>query len=193
VSNGVAFSSYSERWDRFTGDYRVSGRDPRGIPFLIIMNVNTKNGRVWRDNQEVEKPADFLEIGYRRFVNDTFWLLMPIKSMDPAAHRELVGERTDSCGVRWDVVKLTFDAGALGPQDQYWMWVNRDTGLVDEWDMKLTGTMPEDPAQRVYFHDYRRVGGLLLSTRREIRDKNQEFRIDDLVVSAEVPAGAFRK
>ncbi|MGZ7041958.1 MAG: hypothetical protein ACXVH7_09225, partial [Thermoanaerobaculia bacterium] len=181
VRNGATVTAYPQRWDRVTGDYRVSGRDPNGIPFLIIMNVNTKKGRAWRDDEEVANPADYLEIGYRRFINDTYWLLMPVKSMDPGVHREWVGERADSCGVRWDVVKLTFDPGvALGPEDQYWMWVNRDTGLVDEWDMKLTGTRPEDSAQRVYFHDFRRVGGLLLSTRREIRDKNQEFRFDEL-------------
>jgi len=40
-------------------------------------------------------------------------------------------------------------------------------------------------------HDYRRVGGLLISTRREMKGKNQFIRLDDLVVSKDVPAGAF--
>lgn len=194
VSNRAVLASYPQRWDRSTGDYRVSGRDPQGIPFTVIMNVNTRKGRGWRDDQEVQNPTDLLEVGYRRFVNDTYWLLMPIKSMDPGVHREYIGERMDSCGMAWDVVKLTFEAGAgMAPQDQYWMWVNRDTGLVDEWDMKLTGTKPEDPSHRVYFHDFRRVGGLLLSTRREIRDKNQEIRLEGVTVLPEVPKGAFSK
>ena len=194
VRNGASVAAFPQRWDRYTGDYFVSGRDPQGVPFLIIMNVNTRKGRAWRDGQELQDPSTYLENGYRRFINDTYWLLMPIKSMDPGVHRESAGERTDSCGMKWDVVKLTFDAGVgLTPQDQYWMWVNRDTGLVDEWDMKLTGSKAEDPATRVYFHDFRRVGGLLLSTRREIRDKNQEIRLDDVVVSSDVPAGAFSK
>lgn len=194
LRKGVIVAAYPQRWDRYTGDYRVSGRDPKGIPFLVIMNVNTRKGRAWRDDQEVENPADILGIGYRRFINDTYWLLMPIKSMDPGVHREYVGERTDTCGTTWDVVKLTFDAGVgLTPEDQYWMWVNRDTGLVDEWDMKLTGSKPEDAATRVYFHDFRRLGGLLLSTRREMRDKNQEIRLDEVVVSSDVPPQAFSK
>jgi hypothetical protein len=194
VRSGGSVANYPQRWDRYTGDYRVSGRDQKGVPFAVIMNVNTRKGRAWKDDQEVADPAELLDLGYRRFINDTYWLLMPIKSMDPGVHREYVGDKTDSCGMMWDVVKLTFDPGVgITPQDQYWMWVNRDTGLVDEWDMKLQASKPEDPALRVYFHDFRRVGGLLLSTRREIRDKNQEIRLDDLVVSADVPAGAFVK
>jgi hypothetical protein len=194
VRGGASVVQYPQRWDRYTGDYRVSGHDPKGIPFLIIMNVNTRKGRAWKDDKEVENPTELLDLGYRRFINDTYWVLMPIKSLDPGVHREYVGDRHDSCGQSWDVVKLTFDAGVgLTPQDQYWMWVNRDTGLTDEWDMKLTGSKPEDPALRVYFHDFRRIGGLLLSTRREMRDKNQEIHLDDIQVLSEVPAGAFAK
>jgi len=43
------------------------------------------------------------------------------------------------------------------------------------------------------FHDFRRVNGLLISTRREMRNKNQSIRLDDLKVSSDVPAGAFAK
>ena len=132
------------------------------------------------------------EIAYRRFINDTNWLLMPLEMFDPGVHRSSEGERTDSCGRTWDVVKLTFDPSrGFAPGDIYWFWINRDTGVVEEWDTK-SGTAPADPLLQVVMRDYRRVGGLMLSTRREVKNKNQTLRFDDLQVLAETPKDAFR-
>jgi hypothetical protein len=192
--DGKTVASYPQRWDRYTGDYRVSGKDREGHDVLVIMNVNTKAGKAWKDGAEVADPKDLLTFGYRRFINDTYWLLMPLKAMDPGVHRELAPARTDSCGHAQDVVHLSFDPGVgLTPADNYWMVVNHDTGLVDEWDMKLTGSKPEDEPLVVLFHDYRRIGGLLLSVRREMKGKGQAILLDDVTVSHDVPAGAFAK
>jgi hypothetical protein len=192
--NGQTAASFSQQWDRTTGLYRVSGKDPKGVPFVIVENVNTKVGRAWQNGVEVHDPAALQElmlIGYRRFINDTFWLLMPLKMLDPGVLRSAAGERTDSCGRKWDVVKVIFDQGPGVPTDVYWAWINRDTGIVEEWDLKLQGTPANAPPVEVFFHDFRRVGGLLISTRREVRGKDQVVRLDDLTVLAEVPKGAF--
>lgn len=194
--DGKIAASFPQRWDRYTGDYRVSGKDQKGDEFTIVMNVNTKQGHAWKNGAEVaatELP-DMLTLGYRRFINDTYWLLMPLKMMDPGVHRERDGEQKDGCGHVWDVVKLSFDQGVgLTPSDVYWAWVNRDTGIVDEWDMKLTGSKPEDAPVPVKFHEFRRVGGLLISTSREVVGKKQTVRLDDLVVTSDVPKDAFAK
>lgn len=193
VSGGRITTSFPQRWDRYTGQYRVSGKDQQGNDFVVILNTNTKQGRAWKNGAEVNESSIF-ELGYRRFINDTYWLLMPLKAMDPGVHREYVGERSDSCGHAWDVVKLSFDQGVgLTPGDNYWMWVNRDTGLVDEWDMHLQNMKADDLPMTVYFHDFKRIGGLLLSTRREIRGKNSNIELGDVTVSSEVPKGAFEK
>jgi hypothetical protein len=192
-ADGAVGASFAQRWDRYTGQYRVTGRDPQKNDFTVVMNTNTKQGHAWKNGIEVTEPSTF-DLGYRRFINDTYWLLMPLKSMDPGVHREYAGERTDSCGHTWDVVKLSFDAGVgLTSGDQYWMWVNRDTGLVEEWDMRLQSMKPDEPLLEVMFRDYRRIGDILISTRREIRGKGQTIRLDDLVISSDVPPGAFEK
>lgn len=193
VSGGKITTSFPQRWDRFTGQYRVSGKDQQGNDFDVILNTNTKQGKAWKNGIEVTESSIF-ELGYRRFINDTYWLLMPLKSMDPGVHREYVGERTDSCGHTWDVVKLSFDQGiGLTPGDNYWMWVNRDTGIVDEWDMHLQNMKPDELPLTVYFHDFKRIGGLLLSQRREIRGKTSNIELADVQVLPDVPKGAFEK
>ncbi|MCU1231998.1 MAG: hypothetical protein JWO97_4882 [Acidobacteria bacterium] len=194
--DGKIAASFPEKWDRSTGDYHVSGKDQKGDALVIAMNVNTMKGRAWKNGVEAtaaELP-DLLLFGYRRYINDTYWLLMPLKMMDPGVHRTLDGERSDASGRKWDVVKLTFDQGVgLSPGDVYWAWVNRDTGIVEQWDMKLQGTKPDDPPVAVKFHEFRRVGNVLISTAREVVGKKQTVRLDDLVIANEVPKGAFTK
>jgi hypothetical protein len=187
---GKIVASYPQRWDRFTGEYRVSGKNREGEEQLVIMNVNTKEGRGWKNGQEVTDPKDLLAFGYRRFINDTYWLLMGFKTFDPGVTREYAGEKADASGAMHDIVKLSFANVGLTPGDVYWMWVNRDNGLVDQWHMKLQGMKPEEEPSVVMFHDYRRFGGLLISTRREMAG-GSVIRLDDVTVAKTVPNGAF--
>lgn len=187
---GKIVASYPQRWDRFTGDYRVSGKNRDGDDLIVAMNINTKTGKAWKNGQEVADPAEQLTWGYRRFINDTYWLLMGFKAFDPGVTRAYEGEKTDACRT-YDVVRFSFEKVGLTPGDVYWMWVNRDTGLVDEWHMKLEGSKAEDPPGVVLFRDYRRIGNLLLSTRREIKGRNQFILLEEVVVAKEVPVGRF--
>jgi hypothetical protein len=189
--DGKAVASFPQRFDRVTGDYRVSGLDPQGKKFEVIMNVGTKTGKAWLDGAEVtgDKLAPVLTLGYRRYQNDIFWLLMQFKMREQGVRRGYAGTRDDACGHTWDVIEPAFDASfGFSPSDQYSVWVNRDSGLIDYWDMKLAG---QGNAVTVTFRDYQRAGGLLISTRREIASKKQTVRLEDLQVLPEPPKGAF--
>jgi hypothetical protein len=188
---GKNVASYAQRWDRFNGDYRVSGKNREGEDVLVVMNVNTRQGKAWKNGQPVADATELLTFGYRRFINDTYWLLMGFKAFDPGVHRAFGGEKSDASGRMYDVVRFSFDKVGLTPGDVYWMWVNRDTGLVDQWHMKLEGSKPEEEPSVVLFHDYRRIGGLLISTRREIQGRGQFIRLDDITIAKDVPVDAF--
>ncbi|HEV7425896.1 MAG TPA: hypothetical protein VGQ46_05975 [Thermoanaerobaculia bacterium] len=192
--NGQPAASFAQQWDRVTGDYRVSGVDPKGVPFSVLVNVKTKSGRAWQKGVEVtDLPAvqNLLALGYRRYINDTYWLLMPLKMLDAGVHRNLQGERTDAAAHKWDVIRLTFDPGLEITNDVCFAWVNRETGLVDEWDMRAPALLPTDPPVEVFFKDFRRVAGVLISMQREVKGKNQTVRFNDLQILPETPKGAF--
>lgn len=193
--DGKTISSFPQRWDRFTGEYRVSGKTADGISFDVTLNVNTRMGHGTMNGRPVTDPTKFkelFEMGYRRFINDTNWLLMPFKMLYPGVHHSYDGQRTDSCGHSWDLVKLTFDDVAGLPfGDTYWMWVNRDTGVIEEWDLKQRGSAPDAQPIEVVMRGYQRIGGLLLSTRRDVRVNGQIIRFDDLQILPAVPKGAF--
>ena len=83
---GAVVASYDHTWDRWTGDYRVEGVDrDSGEPWLALFNVDSREGRVWLAEEEVRVPTIWpghLERAYGRFINDTYWLLMPWKWLD---------------------------------------------------------------------------------------------------------------
>src|SRR5258708_18609732 len=78
---GSRVASFPQRWDRYTGDYSVSGKDQQGREFLVVLNTNTKQGKAWINGAPaIDKDLqDMLTLGYRRFINDTYWLLIPLK------------------------------------------------------------------------------------------------------------------
>ena len=111
------FVGRTHTWDKWTGRYRVEGeRD--GARFIILMNVNTREGSAWRDGKKVEgaELKTQLERGYGMWVNDTYWLLMPYKMKDPGVILTSAGEEKGANGVLYDKVKLTFDNVGLTPR-----------------------------------------------------------------------------
>jgi hypothetical protein len=195
IRDGKVVSSFPQKWDRITGRYQVRGKGFDGTPFEATINVlkhtghGSIQGRAVTDSRELKSLYD---AAYLRFANDTFFLLMPLKIFDPEVQRSYDGQRADTCGRTWDLLKLTVNEGAAStPPGLHWPWINRDTGIVEEWDMKLTAMTPNDLPVQVMFHDYRRIGGLLISLRREIRGKNQIVQLDDLQILPQVPKGAF--
>jgi len=195
IKDGKVVSSFPQRWDRVTGDYFVSGRRPDGTPFEATINIAKKTvhgsveGRTLTGSAELKS---LYQLAESRFLNDTLWLLMPLRIFDPGFYRVYDGPRSDTCGHTWDLLKVTVEATKGTVTATYWPWINRDTHLVDEWDMKLDTMPPDAPPVEVLFHDYRRIAGLLISVRREVRGQDQIVRLDDLKILPDVPKNAFK-
>jgi len=195
VKDNKEIASFPQRWDRLTGDYHVSGRRPDGIPFEASINVKTGavSGTILgRAVSSPDEKKQLFQFAYERYVGDTFWLMMPLMMLDPPFQRVYDGPRTDTCGHTWDLLKLTVEVKPGNPPAGiHWPWINRDTGLVDEWDMKPAGLAPDQPPIEVVFRDYRRIAGLLISVRRDLRPAIQTIRFDDLKILPAPPKDAF--
>ena len=157
-------------WDRHTGAYRLEGSTPEGEPYRVLFDVHTRQGDAWVGTRPIEgdELASMLERAHARFINDTYWLLMPWKWLDPGVHLAWEGERTTD-GVTHDVVRLTFDAGTgLTSGDRYWGFVNRETGLMERWEYVLQqedGSPGEGPPRAFLWTGWEpSEAGILLST-----------------------------
>lgn len=120
-------------WDRQSGRYREEW-ELFGEQAQALFNVHTREGRVYRggDEIEAEESADVLEQAYYNHLNDSYWLLMPWKLTDPGVHLSNLGRETVN-GKTYEVLHLRFDDGVgESSGDQHWVYINTETGLVEQ-------------------------------------------------------------
>jgi hypothetical protein len=181
--DGKAVARFSHVWDRYTGDYRVSGTDKSGAPFVVYFNVNSKDGQALVNGKPAEGEAreGLLKTAYGRFINDSYWLLAPWKIFDPGVHRAYDGEKPCPEGGTCDVLKLSFDAVGLTPKDVYWLWVTRDGRRMVAWQYVLNGAQ-EEPTTALW-KDWRAFSGVSLSLEKPMVGKGAMIRFENVSVS----------
>lgn len=175
-------------WDKWTGDYRVEAATRDGGPYVAVMNLNTREGRAWSGGEELEGDAlaKHLEDAFASWTNDTYWLLAPYKMLDPGVNLSVAGEEAKD-GKTWDRVALTFEGVGLTPKDRYWMWVNRDTGLVDRWDFVLKGS--DDPPASFTWEGWSRHGRIQLANDHRALEGDTRIYFPVLDAPASLPEG----
>jgi hypothetical protein len=192
VRGTVEAGRWRHVWDRWDGRYRLEGKDKAGRSLIILFNVNERGrGRALADGKELsgDELEAALERGYGRFINDTYWLLMPAKMLDPGVNLAYEGEQR-SDGKTFDVVKLSFDNVGLTPQDTYWAFVAKDTGLMERWDFVLTGQKPEERS-RFAWTDWTQEGPVRLALVKTAPDGGFAIRFENVSGSESAENAAF--
>jgi hypothetical protein len=190
-SDGVRQVFRKHAWDRWTGQYRVEWQQGLDSAYVVLFNVNTRQGRAYLNGGAVPTSAEaaLLADAYEGFINDTYWLLMPVKLLDPGVYRTYV---PDSSNAVQEVIELAFGSVGLTPGDRYWVYVNRATGLVDRWAMVLQGNPTAAPRVNQWT-DYQTfetpAGALRLAVRKQ--GARSALMTDGLVVSVTVPPDLF--
>jgi hypothetical protein len=191
--DGTAIARFAHAWDRYTGDYRLTGTDKTGAPYAVYFNVNTRQGKVIVNGRPVEgEPAvEQLQSAYERFINDTYWLLAPWKVFDPGVNRALDGEKPCPQGGVCDILKLTFGENVgLTPRDAYWLWITKEGHRMVAWQYVLNGAA--EPPTMAAWNDWRKFDGILLSLEKPIAGKGATVRFDNVAVSSQRDDALFR-
>jgi hypothetical protein len=118
-------------WDKGTGDYRLDADAT-----LVIMNINTRKGRVWEKGVEITdapKRDEVLKEAHSIWINDSYWLLMPYKLKDTGVTLHYVGEQKTEDGRAADAIQLTFAGVGDTPDNKYLVWIDRESRLVTQW------------------------------------------------------------
>ena len=130
-----------------------------------------------------EEQQKYLDLAGRNWSGETYWLLMPLKMRDPGVILKYDGEVLLD-GVPYDKLHLNFESVGQTPGDQFWAYINRKTHLMDRWEFLL-----DSGFKAVHeWTDYRRFGGLLLSTRRQ---GPYEIEMQDILVTDRLPDAIF--
>jgi len=186
-------------WNRNTGEYRVEWSAGPDSSYVALVNVREQqNGRLsgtaYLNGNELTGTADenAREEAYGRFVNDTYWLLAPLKTFDPGVNRTYLA---DSSTAEHDVIHLTFNDVGRTPGDQYWLYVSTETGRLDRWAYHLQG-MPEDAPPQFYdWTQYRELqapgGTVRLAAHKDAVGADRTLLTNQLALPASLPGGAF--
>ena len=192
--DGKTLASYRHAWDRFSGRYRLEGTNKEGKPFVILFNVNDRTGKAWVEGKpaDAEKSKKMLEYGYGRFINDTYWFLMPYKMKDPGVHLSYEGEKADDSGKKWQVVLLSFDKGVgLTSGDHYHAYIDPASHLMGRWDYELEGE--EHDKGSWSWADWKKIGPLMLCPDKKEIGGTTMIRTPFQVVSETVDESAFQE
>ena len=186
-------------WDRTTGDYRVEWTGGADSSYVALVNVRSvekgvPEGEVYLNGEKLEGDAaqTARKQAYGRFVNDTYWLLAPLKVFDGGVNRAYAA---DSSTAEHDVLHLTFGDVGLTPGDQYWLYVDKESGRLDRWAFHLEG-MPDDAAPRHFDWTGDTTltapdGSVTLATRKEAVGAKQALLTNELALPSSPPDGAF--
>ncbi|HZM14836.1 MAG TPA: hypothetical protein VFE28_02435 [Candidatus Krumholzibacteria bacterium] len=147
-------------WNKWTGDVRIEAGDK-----LVLMNIQTRKGRVWEKGVEVTQPESLqtrLEKGFAWWTNDSYWVFMPYKLKDSGVRLRYLGERAMQDGKPADVLELTFTGVGLTPENKYDIFVDKQTRLVSEWSYYEKAGDGE-PKFTMPWKAWRKVGDIMLA------------------------------
>lgn len=150
-------------WDKWTGNIRVEVEDK-----VILMNINTGEGRAWSGGVEITVPdelATSLQDGREYWINDAYWMFMPYKLKDDGVTLKYAGRDTTQDGRKCDVLQLAFANVGVTPDNKYRIYVDDETRLVTQWDYFESATDTE-PRFTTPWANWKRYGAIMLSNDR---------------------------
>ena len=114
-------------WDKWEQKVRIDSKSPR---IEAILDLKTKEGTI-RSALSNKLGKDVLrQKVYEIWVNDSYWLVLPFKLLDPGVRLQYLGR--DSSG-QFEQIELTFDTVGLTPQNKYILSIDPSNNRIIEW------------------------------------------------------------
>ena len=178
------FGQDDQVWDKWNGDFRYQ-RDS----LVVLMNVNTKEGRAFADGEEISENAEILQNAYRAWVNSGYWFIMPYKLKDSGVTLKYMGEAETENGRAAEKLQLTFENVGLTPQNKYYIYVDKETMLVSQWQY-FPSASDEEPRFTRPWANWKKHGNIMLSDDRG-EGNNGRFILPNVGVYESLPADIF--
>jgi len=173
-------ASGGENWTKVKEVHFTFAVEQEGKPLFSaqhVWNVAAGTDEVkWKDKEGKDHQATANlaapasggdeKTAYGRWVNDSYWLLAPLKVRDRGVRVEAGGPK-DLKGVTFETLRLTFNSVGLTPTDQYIFYVDPKTKLPVAWDY-----IPASGAgMQATWENFQSVGGLNLATEHNFNGK----------------------
>lgn len=185
----ISWKFFGERrhvWDKQSGDLRIENGKQ-----TVLMNLNSGKGRVFDGGVEIADAAERdKQLAHARsmWINDSYWMFMPYKMLDPGVHLAYQGKdvlteegKPDRPA---DVLALTFDNVGDTPKNRYLVFVAEDTGLVEKW-CYFEDSADAKPKMETPWKDWKRIGAI------ELCMSHGDGKDWDIAVYADLPRAVF--
>ena len=163
------FGARTLTWDKWTGNVRIETPDNQTI---YLLNVQNMTGKAMVKGQIITQ-ADSLQKALTQakniWINDSYWLVMPYKLLDPGVTLRYQGQQKTEKGTLADVIELTFSAVGVTPDNKYLVYFDPTSHLVTQWAYFAKNT-DEKPRFVLPWEDYKTYGKIKLSGERGPRD-----------------------
>ena len=164
--DGKTLFSAQHAWNVATGTDTVKWTDKQGKEHNVTVNL------AGAPQEGEAKDA------YARWVNDSYWLLAPLKIRDRGVKVEASGPK-DLNGTTLETIQLSFESVGLTPTDRYVFYIDPETKLPRAWDyIPQTG----DGLQATW-EKFQNFAGLNLATEHNFKGKTIKL-VDVKVVAA---------
>jgi hypothetical protein len=172
--NGEEFLFSENLWDRWNGRYRTRWTAAyQDGEVLGLIDANSGQGDVWVDGAPAPEAVreDLLAAAQYRATNDPYWLIAPFKFSDPGT--QLVDQGVEEIeGIPYGRLHLTFGTGVgLTPGDQFWLYLNPETRLLDRWAFFLESFEGEpsiEGASEWRWEEWTEFGPVVIARRRTL-------------------------
>jgi hypothetical protein len=177
-------ASGGENWSKvkevhFTFIVESDGKPVANVQHVWNVSANTDEVK-WKDKQgnDHQATANLVtpasdgdgKTAYARWVNDSYWLLAPLKIRDRGVKVEAGGAK-ELKGATYETLRLSFEQVGMTPTDQYILYLDPKTKLVHAWDyIPKTGE-----GLQATWEKYQTVGGLNLATEHNFSGKTIKF------------------
>ena len=189
MKDGKEAVRFRHWWDKKNGRDRVEGPDDKGRIVTAIVHLSDRKGKSFTTGVP-DADSAHVQMGYERWVNDSYWFMMPFKLRDPGTRLKYSGRKKGAAGAEWDVLELTFDPGVgLTPKDHYWLYVNTKTHLLDRWDYLLQD-MKGSPKSATW-EGWTQVGPVRLSTLHSFEGQPVALRFENVSAPATMDESVF--
>lgn len=169
-------------WDKQSNNVRIESY-PDSTTYLL--NLDNMTGRVKKNGEQIMSSDSLkLYLGKAKsiWINDSYWLIMPFKLKDSGVTLKYIKEENN--GDPSDLLELTFSSVGDTPENKYWVWVGKNSKLVNQWAYFRTAQQAE-PDFINPWSDYKKYGNILLSGNRGERS------ITEIEAPTSLPADIF--
>ena len=98
---------------------------------MVLLHTKSVTGKAFQNGVEVagEEANKLVQMAWRHFCNDSFWLNAVVKAFDPGTSRSLVKTEDGT-----DAMMVSYESGGVTPGDSY-AWILDENGLPTSYKM----------------------------------------------------------